>query len=767
MKSSCSLLLTLCCVLLFTNTVFPADEKLPIGSIGTAGNVSISRDKILSEVRSRVGQQFDETIAAEDAERIAKLAGVEYSYYNTVVVDGKIQLTFVVAERSIVRSIDFRGNRKFTSKKLRSKLAFKRTDYLEPVMAEAGRTAIAEYYKKNGFAFAKVSLDTRGLSAGRVIYTIDEGPRVKIAAVEFSGNSALKTLSLKGTVKTKKRKLFLLPSYYSEEAVSKDVTRLQNIYYKKGFMDVKVTAKQEFTEDRSKVRITFVIEEGRIYTVDKIVIAGNAQIETGRLRSKLKLEEGQVYNKQQATADVSEILKLYREEGFIDAKVGQEVKFISDEKINVEIKIAEGGRFRIGRINISGNEKTQDKAVRQVLSEYDFAPGQWYNADIARGDGSGELEKEVRRRMVAESATITPRGESVGQRDADVGVIEGQTGMVMLGAGVSSDSGAIGQLIVEQRNFDIRDWPKNFKEFITGQAFRGAGQTFKIALQPGTEVSEYMVSFSEPYFQNKPISFDLGGSSWIRWRESYDESRLKGYTGFEKRYKNRWRRSIVLRVENVNIKDIDYDAPSEIVSVKGDNMLIGVTLGAGRDLTDDRYNPSKGYSFNFGYEQVAGDHTFGILSGAYRRYQVISEDLAERKTVLATKLLAATTVGDAPPFEKFYGGGTGTFGIRGFDYRGVSTRGGVDKDPIGSDWILIAGAEATVPLSSETLAALFFVDSGMVDSGGFRVSLGTGIQILIPQWFGPVPMRLEIAAPLMKDEDDDKQVLSFSVGRLF
>jgi outer membrane protein insertion porin family len=147
---------------------------------------------------------------------------------------------------------------------------------------------------------------------------------------------------------------------------------------------------------------------------------------------------------------------------------------------------------------------------------------------------------------------------------------------------------------------------------------------------------------------------------------------------------------------------------------------------------------------------------------------VLSEDLAERKTVLATKLVAASVVvGNAPPFEKFYTGGTGTYGMRGFKYRGVSTRGGVNKDPIGSNWMFLAGAEVVKPLSSETFSALFFVDSGMIDTGGYRASVGTGIQILIPQWFGPVPMRLEIAAPLMKSSGDKTEVFSFSVGRLF
>jgi len=741
--------------------------RLPIGSIVTAGNVSNSSDKILSKVRSRVGQQFDAATATEDAKRIAELDGVEYSYYNTAVVDEKIQLTFVVAERNIVRSIVFKGNRKYLSKTLTGKLAFKKADYLEPAMAEAGRVTIAEFYWKKGFAFAQVSLDTEGLSKGNVVYTVDEGPKVKMAAVKFSGNKALKTSSFKKVVKTKKMRLGVFQAYYTEEKVSKDVTRLQNIYYNKGFLDANIIAEREFNEDKSKVRITFAINEGNAYTVEEIAIAGNERFDAERLRSEMKLKKGQIYNKRKAGEDFDQLLKLHREEGFIDAKVEQNIKFISKEKVDVEFEITEGERFRVGRINITGNEQTQDKAVRRVLDEYDFLPGRWYNADIARGDGSGELEKQVKSMVVAESATITPRGEIAGQKDADVSIIEGQTGMVMLGAGVSSDNGMIGQLIFEQRNFDISDRPKSFSEFITGQAFKGAGQSLRISLQPGTEFSEYSINFSEPYFRNKPITLEVAGSSWTREQESYDENRLKGYVGFTKRYKNHWTRSLGFRVEKVNIDNLDYYAPKEINDVKGDNVLMGVRLGVGRDLTNDRFNPTKGYNFEIGYEQVGGDHTFGILSGVYRRYRVISEDLAERKTVLGTKLLAASAIGDAPPFEKFYTGGTGTYGMRGFEYRGVSTRSGVNKDPVGSDWLVLASAEAVVPLSSDTFSALFFVDSGMIDSGGYRAAVGTGIQILIPQWFGPVPMRLELAAPLMKDGDDDTQVFSFSVGRLF
>ncbi|MGD9110545.1 MAG: BamA/TamA family outer membrane protein, partial [Phycisphaerales bacterium] len=530
----------------------------------------------------------------------------------------------------------------------------------------------------------------------------------------------------------------------------------------------------QFSEDNKTVRVKFVIEEGVAYSVDKILVTGNTHFSTEELGKDFKLQQGKVYNEKKAKFDVKEILKRYKETGFIDAVIEKKRLFAAKDRINVEYHITEGKRFRIGRINITGNTDTKDRVVRRILDEYDFQPGQWYNADTARGDGSGYLEKLVRRTAVTEAAAIVPTGDLPDQKDAQVNITEGQTGMILLGAGVASDSGVIGQLVFEQRNFDIKDKPKSMWELITGKAFKGAGQTLRIALEPGTEVSRYSISFSEPYWKDKPMSFDAVASSFERGRESYDEERMKGMFAFEKRYKNKWRRSIAVRAENVDVTDLDTDAPKEVIDDKGENTIFGVRLGIGKDLRNDRYNPSSGYNFNAGYEQVAGDHTFGILDAVYRHYQTLHEDLAENKTVLAVKLLGAAIVGDAPVFEKFYGGGSGTYGIRGFEYRGVSTRGlqtGVTpakrKDPIGSDWIFLANGEVTVPLGSETFSGLFFIDSGIIDSGGYRAAAGVGIQILIPQWFGPVPMRFELATPLMKDGEDDTQAFSFSVGRLF
>jgi len=687
------------------------------------------------------------------------------------------QINLGAKQTDTVGSIDFVGNHKYTDKVLRQRLDLKIGDYIDPILADAGRRTIGEIYRKIGFAFVRVTLDKEKLSEGKVIYTIDEGPRVRIEKVTFSGNDTIKTGTLKKAIKTKRKKWFYWPFYYTEQMLAEDIERLENLHYERGFLDFSITTKTEFADDKSKVRVTFIIDEGPIYHVDKIVFAGNEYFAEQTLRTKLQLEPGQVYIKREAELDVKRVLKLYQEYGFIDARVQQRPQFVQDANaVDVELEITEGRKFRIGRIDITGNEFTQDKAVRQVLEEYSFSPGQLYNADMAPKQGGGKLEEYVKRRLLAEQVIIRPVEPGIAvedQKDVKVDIKEGPTGMIGPSIGVSSDVGIIGYLTFRQLNFDITDWPESLKEFITMEAFKGAGQSLEITLAPGTELSVYSVNFSEPYWRDKPTELNVGGSKYKRFRRSYDEGRLRSHIGFEQRRKEHWRRSLSFRVENVDVGSIDIDAPQEIRSMKGNNNIMGIRAGIGRDLTDDFISPTKGYTFDVGYEQVAGDHTFGIPEGTYVWYKTLYQDLLERNTVLATRLHAATTFGDTPPFEKFYAGGSRS--IRGFEYRGVSTRGlqmnvpnPQRKDPIGSDWIFLANSQVTVPLIGDNFAALFFIDSGAIDSGPYRASVGVGIQIMIP-WMGTVPMRFELATPIKRDDDDEIQAFSFSIGggRLF
>ena len=679
------------------------------------------------------------------------------------------------SNKDVIKSITFENNRKYKDKTLLKKLDFEKGDYIDPILTESGRKIIIEFYRSKGFPYAEVILNTKKLSEGHVIYTVVEGPRIRIKSVSFKGNKAIKTSDLKNVIKTETRSWLLWPVYYTEEKIAADVEKLQTFCYNRGFLNHRISI-------QGQTHITFIIEEGPLYKLRNVTLSGNTRFDNETLLADFDLESGQPYYPQKSQLYTKRILKLYREDGYVDADVRQRLRFVPEANVvDLEYEIAEGKKFRIGKIEITGNEQVHDKVVRRILDEYDFSPGELYNADIAPAQGGGQLERYVQMMTMSEEAMIRPAkpaGGAPDSLDAIVDVKEGLTGMWNPGVAVGSDNGVIGQLIWQQRNFDIHDWPESLEEFITMRSFTGAGQSLRVALEPGIQMSTYSATFTEPYFQDKPTSLDVVGSSFERWRESHDEKRTKASVGFEQRLKNRWRPSLGFRAENVEVGDLDLDAPQEIIDVRGYNLLLGARLGIGRDMRNDRYLPSDGYRFDVGYEQVTGDYDFGIVKGTVVGYRTLYEDLLERRTVLALKLLAASTESDAPPFEKFYAGGTGTYGIRGFEYRGVSTRGlqtglpvgvtPVRKDPIGSDWIFLANTEITVPLIGENFGALFFLDSGTIDTGRYRASIGAGIEISIPQLLGTrVPMRFEFATPLMNDEEDERQVFSFYMGRLY
>ncbi|MHC4552186.1 MAG: outer membrane protein assembly factor BamA [Planctomycetota bacterium] len=750
-----------------TGPVFAADEAegLVIESLQVAGTVTLTRAQVISAVQARSGRTFSAQTAAQDVQQISQLEAVESAYYNTQVTNGRVTLTYVVVERNLVRSITFYGNKKLKDNVLLKTLSYKRGDYLDMFAVRAGIDALKEKYLKKGYPWVTISVDEAGMMLGKVIYTIEEGPRTKIQKVEFVGNEAFSNRELKKGIKTKPKKYVFFNIYYSPEQVEADNQKLLEIFQKRSYLDAQVSHAVSFNDDKSKATVTFTIVEGPEYMVDSIHFSGNTYFDDDALGEELKLRDDYLFSESWAEYDSKKIRGKYGEQGFVETQIVTQKTILPDARVKIDFDITEGDRYRIGEVLITGNETIKDHAIRRVLDEEGFTPGEWYNAEIAQGTGEGELERILRQTVVTESAKIFPVGDDEDTRDALVTIKEGQTGSIMLGAGVSSDSGLLGNISLDQRNFDISDTPSSFGDLFTGKAFRGAGQRFKISLSPGTELSTYLISFTEPYLYDLPVSLNVAGSSFERDRESWDENRLSAKIGLEKRYPSKWRRGFSFRAENVEPDSFEVGAPPEVIAEQGDNYLFGSRFYIRKDTTDSRYRPSRGYNFDCGYEQVLGDHTFGLLTATQRWYKTLYEDLSENKTVLETKLFGGTVVGNAPTFERFYVGGNGS--MRGFEYRGISNRSGAQNDPIGSDWAVVGNSEISIPLGSETFAALFFADAGTIDDGEIRASIGTGIQIMIPQFFGPVPMRFELAAPLMKENEDETQPFSFSVGALF
>jgi outer membrane protein insertion porin family len=149
---------------------------------------------------------------------------------------------------------------------------------------------------------------------------------------------------------------------------------------------------------------------------------------------------------------------------------------------------------------------------------------------------------------------------------------------------------------------------------------------------------------------------------------------------------------------------------------------------------------------------------------AYNWYTTLATDRLDRKSVLALRSEGGMIVGDAPVFERYYAGGIGS--LRGFEYRGIGERDGIDKNNIGGDYLILVGAEYSYPLYGDNLRGHIFLDTGTAGSGGYRMGLGTGVRFTL-NLFGPIPIEFNLAMPMSRDSDDDEQIFSFIVGNMF
>jgi outer membrane protein insertion porin family len=162
---------------------------------------------------------------------------------------------------------------------------------------------------------------------------------------------------------------------------------------------------------------------------------------------------------------------------------------------------------------------------------------------------------------------------------------------------------------------------------------------------------------------------------------------------------------------------------------------------------------------------LGGDFEFDKLSASFNYYTTVYEDLLDRKTVLSFRGDLGYILDDgAPFFEKFYGGGIGH--VRGFRYRGISPRSGIDEDPVGGDFSVNGTVELNYPIAADVLRGVLFTDIGTVDDdfslGDMRASVGFGFRLILP-FFGQVPIALDFGFPVVKDDQDDTRLFSFSI----
>lgn len=355
-----------------------------------------------------------------------------------------------------------------------------------------------------------------------------------------------------------------------------------------------------------------------------------------------------------------------------------------------------------------------------------------------------------------------------GTVDVFIDGTETQTGRLMIGFGVNSDAGVVGNVVVDERNFDWTRLPTSWEDVRNGSAFRGAGQRFRIDASPGSAVNRYLVSFQEPYLMDRPISLGLSGSYFDRNYRDWDEQRIGGRISLGHQWVER-DLSATLSYRGENVEIYNPSVPQGVVPLLdealGDNVLHGFRVSLINDTRDSAFLATQGHYFEVGGEQVIGSFDYPRVDMDFRQYWMLHErpDHSGRH-VLSFSTTVGYTGTQTPIYENFFAGGFAT--MRGFDFRGASP---VDNGvEVGGRFQWLNSVQYLFPVSADDmLHGVAFCDFGTVEPDtkiqNFRVAPGIGARITVPA-MGPAPIALDFAFPVSYAEFDDREVFSFSLG---
>jgi outer membrane protein insertion porin family len=726
-----------------------------IAEISVEGSQRVDPTTVISYMKLKVGDRYDREKLDESLKSLFSTG-----YFRDVKFrrEGTI-LVVQVKENPVVNRVAFEGNKRIKDEALEVEVKLKPRLVYTPNKLQTDAERIIDVYRKSGRFAVKVEPKLIELDQNRVdiVFEIEEGDLTKVHRIAFIGNKRFSDGQLRSALSTKESRWYRFltsDDIYDSDRVSYDQELLRQYYLRNGYVDFQVVSSvAELTPSRDGFIITFTLEEGDRYDVGTVSVNSNLPNVDGKLlEEKIELLPGGHYDNSLVDETVDLLTDWIGKSGVAFFEVTPKVNRRSAEKIvDIVFDIGEGERVYIGKINISGNLRTLDSVIRR---EMQLAEGDAFNRAKIR-----ESERRIRRLGFFERVNIEKVPSPVPDRvTLSVQVVENSTGELSFGAGLSSDAGVLGNASIRERNL------------------LGQGQDLLLNFAVSTKDTQLDLSFTEPYFLNRPLSagFDIFASEQDHKSVSAYSERTAGFgvrVGYEPA--PRWRQTW-----SYSLKDSDISASSGasrfVLAQEGLSTTSKISQKLTYDATDNFFNPSEGLrlSWNIGLAGLGGSVAY--LNNEAKASQFFS---LSSETVLQLSTRAGAIFGfdqDIKLNDRYFLGGTN---FRGFAFSGVGARDSATSDALGGNYYYLGSFELTFPLglSKESgIRGRAFVDAGSVfhtdDSGGGindsanpRASVGVGLT-----WESALgPLRLDFGYAILKEDFDQEQVFSFTFGTRF
>lgn len=681
--------------------------------------------------------------------------------------DGDV-LVIQVRERPAIAAINIDGNKSIETEDLKKGL--------EDQGLAAGRTfnrsvldgieqELRRQYFNQGRYGVQLTTTPTPLERNRVAINIDivEGETAAIKGINIVGNRTFAEEDLLAEFDSGVGAwwdFFGSSDQYSKQKLAGDLEKLRSYYLDRGYVNFRVVSTQVgITPDKKDIYITINVDEGEVFTISDITLAGNLVQNPEDFFPLIQLVRGEPFSRKLIVESSDRINALLSDRGYAFANVNSIPEIDNDNKqVAVTFFVDPGKRVYVRRINVIGNHRTRDRVIRRELRQMEST---WFsneriNLSRERLQRTGFFET-----VSVETPTVPG---STDELDVDLTVKEKASGALLAGIGFSQTSGIV------------------FNTSLTENNFFGSGKRVTFAFNNSSASTHYELGVFDPYYTVDGIS--RGFNAGYRTTD-YDQLNAADYTtdignldvtfGLPLSEFNRF--NFGLGAEHIRLK-ANITASNEVknfIAREGDKFLNFKLNGSWKhDSRDTAIFPNRGGLQKLALEMAVPGSDLQFYKANYenRYYFPIAEDLVFS---LAGELGYGDGYGSTsklPFFENYFGGGFGT--VRGYRTNTLGPRDS-NGDPLGGNLLVAGNAEILFPMPADSLKdsvrlAAFF-DAGNVydtQAGGFefnelRYSVGLGLS-----WLSPVgALTMSFSRPLVLKGADESEEFQFNLGRTF
>ncbi len=734
--------------IIFFSTISRAEI---IKDIKIEGNIRIPDETVRMFLQTDVGSNINN----QDLNFILKNV-YDSNFFENVEVNLINQVLIIkVEEFPLIENVNFKGIKADRIiDEISKDLELKARRSFNEISLKYDRAKILDKLKIMGYYFSSLEVNIENLSDNKINleYKITLGDKSKIRKITFLGNNNYKDKKLKSLIVSEEYKFWKFLSgkkFLNEEFIALDQRLLKNFYLNKGYYDVNIDTSFARLTNEKEFELVFNIDENKKYFFGDSTLNLPIDFDTtnfNNLNESIKKIKGKPYSINLINNIIEKIDEIVLNEEYrsIDATV---VEDISDNKINLKFNVVEGEKFVIDRINVYGNNITQENVIRNQLL---IDEGDIFNSILS--NKSINNIKALNIFKTVDSKILTDDVKK--SKTIEITIEEKPTGEIMAGAGVGTDGGMF--------SFGVKE-----------NNYLGRGIKLNSELNVSEERVSGIFSFSNPNFKNsdKSINANIQASELDRSTTSGYKSKKTGI-GFGTNFE--YQDDLFLGInQNSYYETIETDnsASSQLKKQKGNYWDTFINFDFDYDKRNQRFQTTDGFRnyYSLGLPIISENNTLtNTLNFSY--YNELYEN---NVTKLSINLSAANSItnDDIKLSERIF---IPASKLRGFQTGKVGPKDGTDF--IGGNFSSTINISSTLPYifrNSQTLDALLFTDIGNVwgvdynskldDSNKIRSSVGIGVD-----WFTPVgPLNFSLAAPISKANTDKTQNFRFNLGTTF